>query len=86
MKYWNKNKKYKEIWTSVKGPKVHERDDAKRWCQQSVSKDRFYFGPYYYSGAYDKLFNTRYTLQPWYWLFENPQDALAFSLKWSDNS
>lgn len=66
MKFLNKKKVERRGWATSKPPAYHLMQQAKVWCQQQPSTDRFYF---HYT-------NTR-------WWFENSEDALAFSLKWS---
>jgi len=43
MKFLNKKKKYRETWKTSPPPPIHQMKDAKKWCQQNVSKGKFYF-------------------------------------------
>ena len=44
MKYYNKKKKYRTAeWTVSPAPKQYLVGEAKRWCQQHPSKNKFYF-------------------------------------------
>ncbi len=43
MKYWNKDKAVRVLWTTVPAPAMSQVPDAKRWCQQQESTGRFYF-------------------------------------------
>lgn len=43
MKYWNRQKEYRLTWATSPPPKIFLVDEAKRWCQQHPSTNRFYF-------------------------------------------
>ena len=44
MKYWNKDKEVRrKHWFTVSPPKIHQQQEAKRWCQLQPSNGRFYF-------------------------------------------
>lgn len=70
MKYWNKSKKYRDTWHTVKIDYDHRTTDweyMKYWCQYNSSTFRFYSG--------------NYTRNVWY--FENSEDALIFKLRFA---
>lgn len=81
MKYYNKGIKFRKTWVKIVGPDVRLCEAAKRWCQQSPSKSRFFFKEdvtLFWAASFEAgrdLFTT--------WEFEDPQDALAFSLVWA---
>lgn len=43
MKFHNKNPKYREQWVEAPAPKRYLWDEAKVWCQNHQSNNRFYF-------------------------------------------
>ena len=68
MKYWNKQKKYREQWTKIKHttPFMHTSyASIKHWCQQQRSSYKFFFN-----------------VQNGTWYFENREDAMLFVLIW----
>lgn len=66
MKYYNKNPALRKKWTHVAvWVYPYSMADMKRWCQLNGSSSRFWCSSFY---GVD-------------WYFENPVDALAFSLK-----